>query len=83
MLSANEIPGFLNQLFLQNKVMIQPHFFHVDTNSQKLKANWKFFGWACSKIDVANLVSGIWNWLYLKSEEMELTNFLHAGLVQI
>ena len=59
MLSANEIPGFSNQPFLQNKVMIQPHPLHVDTNSSKLKVDWKFFGWACSKMDVANLASGL------------------------
>ena len=43
MLSTNQIAGFLNQLFLQNKSMKQPHFMHVDTNSQKM----------------ANLVSGL------------------------
>ena len=37
MLSANQIAEFLNQLFLQNKSMKQPHFLHVDINSQKLK----------------------------------------------
>ena len=35
MLSANQIPGFLNQLFLQSKLMKQPNFLHVDTSSQK------------------------------------------------
>ena len=59
MLSANEIAGFLNQLFLQNKLMKQPLFLYVDTNSQKLKTDWKFFGWAWSEMDVANLVSGL------------------------
>ena len=39
MLSASEITGFLNQLFLWNKLMKQPHFLHVDTNSQKLKVD--------------------------------------------
>ena len=42
MLSANQIAGFLNQLFLQNKSMKQPHFLCVDTNSQKLKVGGKF-----------------------------------------
>ena len=42
MLSADQIAGFLNQLFLQNKSMNQPHFLHVDTNPQKLKADRKF-----------------------------------------
>ena len=35
MLSANQITGFVNQLFLQNKSMKQPRFLHVCTNSQK------------------------------------------------
>ena len=26
-----------------------------------------------------NMVSGLWNWLYVKNEQMELTDFLHAG----
>ena len=43
MLSADQIAGFLNQLFLQNKSMNQPHFLHVDTNPQKLKADRKFW----------------------------------------
>ena len=42
MLSTNQIAGFLNQLFLQNKSMKQPHFVHVDTNSQKLKVDQNF-----------------------------------------
>ena len=37
MLSAIQIVGFLNQSFFQSKSMKQPHFFHVDTNLQKLK----------------------------------------------
>ena len=53
MLSTNQIAGFLNQ----NKLMKQPHFLYVDTNSQKLKVDPKFFGWALSRIGVANLVS--------------------------
>ena len=32
-------------------------FLHVDTNSQKLKVNRKFFGWAWSKMGVANMAS--------------------------
>ena len=44
MLSA-KISGFSNQLFLQNESMKWPHFLHV------------IFGWAWSKMGVANLVS--------------------------
>ena len=57
MLSAIHIVGFLNQAFLQSKSMKQRHFLHVDTNSQKLKVDWKVFGGAWSKTSVANLVS--------------------------
>ena len=42
MLSANQIAGFLNQPFLQNKLMKRPDFLHFDTNSQKLKGDRKF-----------------------------------------
>ena len=59
MLSANQIAGYLNQLFLQNKSVKQPHFLHVYTNSQKFKVEGNIFGWALSKMDVANLVSGL------------------------
>ena len=43
MLSANQVAGFPNQLFLENKLMKQPHFLPVGTNSQKLKVDKKFF----------------------------------------
>ena len=59
MLSAIQIAGFLNQAFLQSKSMKQSHFLHVDTNSQKLKVDWKVFGGVWSKMSVANLVSGV------------------------
>ena len=39
--------------------MKQPHFLYVDTNSQKLKVDWKDYGETWSKISVANLVSGL------------------------
>ena len=32
---------------------------NVDTNSQKFKVEINFFGWAWSKMGVANLVSGL------------------------
>ena len=44
MLLAIQIGRFLNQAFLQSKSMKQPDFLHVDTNSQKLKVDWKVFG---------------------------------------
>ena len=61
MVSANQIPGFLNQPFLQNKSIKQCNSLHVDTKSQKLKVDRKFFGWAWSKRGVVNLVSGLLN----------------------
>ena len=59
MLSANQIAGFLNQLFFRNKLMKQPYFLHVDTNSQKLKVDPKFYGWGWKKMGLANLASGL------------------------
>ena len=35
MLTASQIAGFSNQLFLQKKWMKQPYCKHADTNSQK------------------------------------------------
>ena len=67
MLSANQIAGFLNILFLQITLMKQPHFLHVDTNSQDLKVDWKFF-WTdmmrkwCSQ-------SGLWTLKLTLSQE--------------
>ena len=48
--SANQIAGFFNQPYLQNKPMKQPGFQHVNTNSHKLKVGHKYFGWTWSKI---------------------------------
>ena len=58
MLSAIQIVEFLNQVFLQ------PLFFlHVDTNSQKLKFDWKVFGGAYgSGIKKSNKVLMLNNW---------------------
>ena len=41
---------------------------HVDTDSQKLKADQKVFGQAWSKMGVASLVTGLLNWLHFKKE---------------
>ena len=43
-LSANQMAGFFNQLFFQNKLMIQTHFMHFDTNSHEFKIYQTFFG---------------------------------------
>ena len=45
MVSANQIPGLLNQPFLQSKSMKQCNSLHLDTKSQKLKVDQKCFGW--------------------------------------
>ena len=57
MLSVNQIARFLNQLFLQNKLMKQSHFICMLIQTQKLKVDRKIFGCTCSKMGVANLVS--------------------------
>ena len=59
MFLANHIAGFFNQPYLQEKLMKQPDFGHVDTNSYKLKSDQKIWGWARSEIGVANLVTGL------------------------
>ena len=40
---ANQIVGFLNQLYLWNKTMKKSVFLHVDTNSWEIKVYWKCF----------------------------------------
>ena len=44
MFSANQIAEFFNQPNLQKKLMKQPDFLHVDTNSHKLKWIKNFWG---------------------------------------
>ena len=44
MFSANQIAGFFNQPYLQNKSMKQRDFLRADTNSHKLKVNQEIFG---------------------------------------
>ena len=61
MVSANQIPGFLNQPFFQNKSMKQSYSLHVDTNSQKLKVDQNFFVWEWSKMGLVNLNSKLYN----------------------
>ena len=59
MFSANQIAGFFNQPYLQNKSMKEPDFLHVDTNSHKLKVDQKFFGLTWPEMGVASLVTGL------------------------
>ena len=56
---ANQIAGFFNQQYLQDKSMKQPDFLHVDTNSQKLKVDRKICGLVWSEKGVASLVTGL------------------------
>ena len=44
MFSANQIAGFFNQPYLQNKSVKQPHFLHVSANLYKLKVDQKISG---------------------------------------
>ena len=48
MLLTNRTAVFLNQLYLQKKVMKNRDFFHVDTNSLKLKVDSKTLRWTWS-----------------------------------
>ena len=50
-------------------------FLHVDTDLQKLNADQKFSGWAWPKMGVTCLVMGLYNWLYLRKEHMDETDF--------
>ena len=59
MFSANQIAGFFNQPYLQNKSMKQPDVLHVDTNSHKLKVDKKIEGLAWSEMGVASRVTGL------------------------
>ena len=59
MFSANQIAGFFNQPYLQNKSMNKPDFLHIDTNSHKLRVDQKIFGWMWSKMGVVSLVTGL------------------------
>ena len=59
--------------------MKQPHFLHVDENSQKLKVDWKDLGGGWSKLSVANLVLTLK--LTVSQERTDATDFLHAGTI--
>ena len=48
MLLTNRTAVFLNQLYLQKKMMKNRDFFHVDTNSLKLKVDSKTLPWTWS-----------------------------------
>ena len=54
-------------LFFQNKLMIQPHFLHVDTNSVKIKS-WLKNYWL-GKFENDSGQSGLWTLKLTVSEE--------------
>ena len=56
---SQQIAGFFNQPYLQNKSLKWPDFLHVDTNLHKLKVGQKFFGWVWPEMGVASLVTGL------------------------
>ena len=72
MVPAIEIAGFLNHLFLRNKLMKQPHFLHAATNSQKLKVDWKFLVGHGQK----------WEW-WIWSLDSKINSKIFCMLVQI
>ena len=76
--SVSQIAGFLNQLFLQNKSMKEPHFLHVDANFQKLKDYQFFSGWAYSKVGI-DQSSIFWTPKLTVSQEWNELFFLHVG----
>lgn len=47
-LLANKIVGFLNQLYLENKIIENSEFVHLVTNTLKLIVDWKILGWTWS-----------------------------------
>ena len=55
MFSANQIAGFFNQPYLEDKSVQLPDFSHVDTNWHKLKVDQNICGWAWPE----------WVWLIL------------------
>ena len=90
MLSAIQIVRFLNQPFLQNKSMKQPHFLHVNTNSQKLKidqkksfltAIWLLHGQLWAILIHFNLVKNRCGQFGVTNELMELTDVLYTGTI--
>ena len=54
-----EVPSHDSESNLKNEQMESTNFLHVDTDSQKLKADQNFFGWVKSKMDMASLVMGL------------------------
>lgn len=76
MLSANQMAGLLNQLYLQNKLIKKPDFFlRANTNSQKLNVDGIIFGWAWSKRNLALQAIGLSNLLYIISKVTNLADF--------
>ena len=59
MLSANQITGFLNQLYIQNKFDEIVWFLHADKSFSWFLHADKLFWWLWSKISVVTLIKGL------------------------
>ena len=53
---ANLVSGLKNWLYLKKELIELTDFLHAGTISHKLKDDWKFLGWAWSKMSVTSLV---------------------------
>ena len=58
--------------------MREPHFLHLDTNSQKLKVDQNFLVGPSQKWCRRSGFGTLKLLAYLKNEQMELTDFLEA-----
>ena len=67
MLSANQIAVFFKSTISYEKIDKTASFLNADTNSEKLKVVWKFFGWAWSKYGFGQ--SGFWTLKLTLSQE--------------
>ena len=53
-LSANEISGFLNQLYLKSNYVHQRSFFYAEEDWKKIKGDLKIFSWVWSNMISTN-----------------------------
>ena len=65
-LSANQISGFLSQLYFKSNLVNQRDFLHVEIDSRKMKGDLKIFSEVLSKMQLANQIAEFFNQLYLK-----------------
>ena len=60
-LSANEISGFLNQLYLKSNYVNQRSFFHAEEDWKKIKGDLKIFSWVWSNMLSTNQITEFLN----------------------